>query len=92
MGPIRSKLIAGPVTLFIFASTTLEACPQCFVSSDNQVLNAYYVSVLFMALVPFGIVGSILAWLFIQKRRKDAAEVPQIMQTSVADFPRGGVD
>jgi hypothetical protein len=41
------------------------------------VLYAYYVSALFLVLVPFGIVGSILAWLFIQNRKVDGGEVLQ---------------
>jgi len=44
-------------------------CPKCFGASAKQVLNAYYVSIAFMALIPVGIIGAILTWLHRQGRR-----------------------
>lgn len=69
MAAIRYGLLAmGIVAVLLLVPTAGQACPKCFVSAGKQVLHAYYVSVLLMALIPFGIVGSILAWLFFQKR------------------------
>lgn len=56
------------VVLFLFPNSS-AACPKCFAATSKQVLNAYYVSVAFLALIPFGIIGAILTWLHRQSRR-----------------------
>ncbi len=67
----------GIAAVLLLVPTLLQACPQCFETADNQVLYAYYLSALFMILIPVGIVGSILAWLFVQNRRADVPEIKQ---------------
>lgn len=61
-------LILGTVAGLFLAPTVGQTCPKCFASSDTSVLHAYYISILFMTLIPFGIVGSILAWVFFRMR------------------------
>lgn len=66
---MRYRLLAiGIGVVLLLVPTAGQACPKCLASADRQVLHAYYVSFLFMTLIPFGFVGSILAWLFLQKR------------------------
>jgi hypothetical protein len=45
-----------------------DACPKCFASTGKQVLDAYYLSIAFMSLIPLGIVGAILTWIYCQTR------------------------
>jgi hypothetical protein len=59
----------GLAVLFLLWPDISAACPKCFASTAKQVLNAYYVSIAFMVLIPFGIIGSILAWIHRQHRR-----------------------
>jgi hypothetical protein len=68
-------ILAGALAL-MFVPTLGQACPKCFASTSPHVLYAYYVSVAFMALLPLGIVGSIVTWLHFQKRqvRRDHEE------------------
>lgn len=56
------------IGIFLLPSST-TACPKCFGASAKQVLNAYYVSIAFMALIPVGIIGAILTWIHRQSRR-----------------------
>ena len=50
-------------------STLADACPNCFGSTDKKVLYTYYVSAIFLSIMPFAIIGSIAGWLLLQKRR-----------------------
>lgn len=61
-------LLGIVLVLFMFPNSS-GACPKCFAATAKQVLNAYYVSVAFMSLIPFGIIGVILAWLRRQSRQ-----------------------
>jgi hypothetical protein len=61
-------VIGMMIGLFFFPDLALT-CPKCFGASAQQVLNAYYVSIAFMALIPVGIIGGILTWLQRQNRR-----------------------
>jgi hypothetical protein len=63
------------IALVILSLPSLsEACPKCFASTTKQVLNAYYVSIAFMAVIPFGIIGSVLMWIYRQRRRQHTVD------------------
>jgi hypothetical protein len=66
----KTYLLALGMMLALFLWPALgEACPKCFAATGKQILTAYYVSVAFMALIPFGIVGAVLSWIYRQSRR-----------------------
>ena len=62
-------LILGIGAAILLVPTAVGACPKCFGLTDQHVLHTYYFSVLFLSAIPFGIIGSILAWLYLHKRR-----------------------
>jgi predicted lysophospholipase L1 biosynthesis ABC-type transport system permease subunit len=67
---IKSSLFAiGMMVGLFFLPDISVACPKCFGASAQQVLNAYYVSIAFMALIPVGIIGGVLTWIHRQSRR-----------------------
>jgi len=67
---IKRYLLTLRIVLVIFVFPNISiACPKCFGASAQQVLNAYYLSIAFMALIPFGIIGAILTWIQRQSRR-----------------------
>jgi len=51
------------IAVMLFLTTAAHACPNCFASSKAQALQAYYVSIAFMALIPFGMVAGLVLWL-----------------------------
>lgn len=55
--------VIGVVVGLFFLPDLGAACPKCFGASAKQVLNAYYVSIAFMALIPMGIIGAITRWI-----------------------------
>lgn len=63
-------LVCSLAVLLLLWPNISAACPKCFGASAKQVLNAYYVSIAFMALIPVGIIGGILTWLQRQNRRQ----------------------
>jgi hypothetical protein len=66
----RHRLLAGGILIvFLLIPAFGQACPKCFASTSKQVLHAYYISIAFMGLIPFGIVGSILGWLLFKQRQ-----------------------
>jgi hypothetical protein len=63
-------LIAGmPVGLMLLPSLG-ASCPKCYSAAGQQVLNAYYLSIAFMSLIPLGIIGAILIWIYRQTRHQ----------------------
>jgi hypothetical protein len=66
----------GIVFVLLLLPTVGEACPKCFAATGKQVLNAYYVSIAFMALVPFSIIGAILAWIYRQTHPRHKNKKP----------------
>lgn len=54
------------IAVFLLLPAVIEACPKCFASTGKQVLNAYYVSIAFMSLIPLGIIGAVLTWIYRQ--------------------------
>ncbi len=63
-------LVLGIVVTILLIPSTVGACPKCFGSTDSHVLHTYYLSALFLSAIPFGIIGSILAWLFLQHKQQ----------------------
>jgi hypothetical protein len=71
----KHDLLALGIMLGLFLWPALgEACPKCFAATGKQILNAYYVSIAFMALIPFGIVGAVLSWIYRQNRSRPVEE------------------
>jgi amino acid transporter len=48
---------------------TAHACPSCFASSKTSALQAYYVSIGFMALLPLAMIGAAFVWLRRKQRQ-----------------------
>ena len=73
-------IILGIVGVTLLVPSAVQACPKCFESTPSQVLRAYYVGALLLSMMPFGIIGSILAWLYLHQRRtrsnKPAQDTP----------------
>jgi hypothetical protein len=67
------QLLGIAVFLLFLLPAVSEACPKCFAATGKQALNAYYVSIAFMSLIPFGIIGAVLTWIYRQThpRRMD---------------------
>ena len=63
-------LVLGIVATILLVPPAAGACPKCFESADPQVLRTYYLSALLLSTIPFGIIGSILGWLFIHHKRQ----------------------
>ncbi len=72
MKPI-SFISALTASVLCLASAT-HACPSCFASSKAQALQAYYASVVFMALLPFGLVAGVLFWLRKRLQQNEQAQ------------------
>lgn len=68
---MKNFIITAIVAYSFLLAATAEACPNCFASSNTQALQAYYVSIAFMALIPFGLVAGIVLWL---RRQQQAHE------------------
>lgn len=51
-----------------FMSNAAQACPNCFASTTKKVLHTYYLSAVFLSLLPFGVVAFISTWLLRHKR------------------------
>lgn len=51
-----------------FVSSSAQACPNCFASTSKKVLHTYYLSAVFLSLLPFGVVTFISVWYFRNKR------------------------
>lgn len=62
MKSISRYMLRAFVIVSLLANAA-HACPNCFASSKSQALEAYYVSILFMALIPFGMVAALFFWL-----------------------------
>jgi hypothetical protein len=67
------QLSVGIVFVLLLFPTIGDACPKCFAATGKQVLNAYYASIAFMSLIPLGIIGAVLTWIYRQTppRRMD---------------------
>jgi hypothetical protein len=64
-------LIVGMAVVLMLLPSFGAACPKCFSAAGQKVLNAYYVSIAFLGLIPFGIIGAILVWIHRQTRGRD---------------------
>lgn len=62
-------LALGIVSVVLLIPVAAQACPVCFASADDRVIFAFYATTLFLTVMPFAIVGSILGWLFYLKRQ-----------------------
>lgn len=72
------------VVFLLLMANSAQACPNCFASSDKRVLHTYYASALFLSLLPFGIVGFILAWFYFSKRQTSSKKRFQSRQSRTA--------
>lgn len=80
---IRYGLFAlGVMAPILLISAVASACPNCFGSTDKNVLYTYYLSAIFLSIMPLVIIGSILGWLFWHKRRSHRDEQVQGDQRS----------
>ena len=61
-------------TVLLFMPEAAESCPKCYAASNEKVLDAYYVSIAFMALIPFATIGMIAVWIRRQQQKKSKAE------------------
>ena len=69
------KKIAAIIFLYLIYAPNLIACPNCFGASKKAVISAYYISILFMILLPLVIVASIGGWLWWTYRNPPKEEV-----------------
>lgn len=61
---MKQFFLISAITAFVLCSAgATQACPSCFASSKANALQAYYVSVAFMVVLPFGMVGGVIFWL-----------------------------
>lgn len=56
------------MVLLFLVSNSAQACPNCFASTTKKVLQTYYVSAIFLSLLPFGVLAFISIWIFRYKR------------------------
>ncbi|MEE9214389.1 MAG: hypothetical protein V3U54_06265 [Thermodesulfobacteriota bacterium] len=57
-----------------------QTCPFCFSSATEEVLHTYYLSVIFMSLLPFGVVGGLAIWIYKNKRSVSGSQVEESSQ------------
>ena len=65
---MRFSLALGVWVCFLIPSIA-AACPQCLASSDQQIVKTYYLSALILSAMPFAIIGGIVGWLYMHKKR-----------------------
>ena len=58
----------GTATLILLFPTVGQTCPNCFASTAKNVLHTYYVSAIFLSLLPFGILAFISIWSINEKK------------------------
>lgn len=74
---IVQKIIFFTISALVFGLREVaHACPNCFASSNTQALQAYYVSIGFMALAPFAMVGGVIFWLRRKHRQFERERLP----------------
>ena len=54
---IQRLLVAATFTA---APATVLACPNCYASLGRRLLNTYYLSTIFLSLLPFAIVATLI--------------------------------
>ena len=59
-------------TLVLALPSIARACPVCFSTENDAYRFAYLVTGIFMTLLPFGVVGGLVLWVW---RRAEAAEI-----------------
>ncbi|MEK7726895.1 MAG: hypothetical protein AAB354_00715 [candidate division KSB1 bacterium] len=60
---LSNRIIFFTIAAMALLAATAHACPNCFASSKAQALEAYYVSIAFMGMMPFGMVAGLVLWL-----------------------------
>lgn len=69
---LREGGVALAVAVVVLLSPmAASACPNCYASSDTQVLHTYYFSAFMLTLLPFVIIGGI--WLVAKSLRRSHA-------------------
>ena len=69
-------VLAIGIGAILFPSVA-QTCPFCFSSTTKEVLHTYYLSVIFMSLLPFGVVGGIAIWIYRNKRSVSGSQVEE---------------
>ena len=64
----------------ILFPTLAQACPFCFSSATENVLHTYYISVIFLSLLPLGVVEGIAIWVYKNKRSVSGSQVEDSSQ------------
>lgn len=56
-------MMKGLLTAVTFAGTpaTVLACPSCYASLGSRLLHTYYLSTIFLSLLPFAIIVTLVA-------------------------------
>lgn len=67
---LRNAVFSGALVTLL--PRLARACPACFAASNERVLPTYYLTGVFMTLVPLVIVGVLARWL--RQRFKDEPE------------------
>jgi len=65
----RVVLFAGWMWVLLSAKTA-SACPVCFSSTTDEVLHTYYLSAAFLTLLPLGLVGGFIAFVYWSVRKR----------------------
>jgi hypothetical protein len=65
-----TRTILAAVACTTLLAATAHACPNCFAASKSQALEAYYVSIAFMGMIPFGMVAGLALWLRRKRNQK----------------------
>ena len=75
MKSIWHRLVAiGIAAAILLSPTSGHSCPNCFASATKGVLNTYYISAIFLSLLPFGVVGFISYWLTSKKQSASSSQ------------------
>ena len=58
---MMKRLRAILTVVLLLGPTTALACPACYASLSSRVLHSYYLSAVFLSLLPFAIVITLVA-------------------------------
>ncbi|MFQ5604734.1 MAG: hypothetical protein ACE5HS_15800 [bacterium] len=71
MKGLKPFLMAGLFAcLLFFLPAAGWSCPVCFSAASKKVLHTYYLSAVFLSLLPFGIVAVISTYVYRQHKKQ----------------------